>query len=156
MAVTIAAETPLQADVRDMVEALNLFLLPLSPPEYQFQLTVDEMADPSVTLFVARFNDNRAVGMGALKDHGDGLGEVKRMYALPDIRRQGIGGALLAHIEALARDKEMSRLVLETGAMTEMSDSWRLYERGGFVQCGAVLGYPASSYNRFYEKRLSQ
>ncbi len=155
MAVTIAAETPLQDDVRDMVEALNAFLLPLSPPEYQFQLTVDEMAEPTVTLLVARTGEKRAIGMGALKDHNGGLGEVKRMYALPDVRRQGVGGALLAQIEALARAKDMSRLVLETGAMAEMSDSWRLYERGGFVQCGAVLDYPESRYNRFYEKRLS-
>lgn len=155
MTVTIAVESPLQDDVRALVSALDAFLSPLSPSEYQFQLTVEQMADPSVTLFVVRNEDGNAVGIGALKDHGDGLGEVKRMYTAPDLRGQRVGAALLARIESLAREKGIARLVLETGDVPEMMESWRLYERGGFTQCGAVLGYPTSAYNRFYEKRLS-
>ena len=79
MAIEIAIETPLQDDVRAMVAELNDYLIPLTPREFQFQLTVEQMAEPTVTLFVAR-DGGRAVGMGALKDHGDGLGEVKRMF----------------------------------------------------------------------------
>jgi putative acetyltransferase len=137
-----------------MVVALNGYLRPLSPPQFQFQLTVEQMAEPSVSLFVARDASGQAIGMGALKEHGGGLGEVKRMYTAPQFRGRGVGAALLGHIEALARSKGVLRLVLETGAMSEMSDSWRLYERAGFSRCGAVLDYPASSYNRFYEKSL--
>ena len=33
--------------------------------------------------------------------------------------------------------------------------AWRVYERGGFTVCGAVLDYPDSGYSRFYEKKLS-
>lgn len=154
MAVAISVETPLQDDVRSLVAALNDFLTPLSPPEFQFQLTVEQMAEPTVTLLVARDDGARAVGMGALKDHGDGLGEVKRMFTLPEVRGQRIGSALLANIEALAREQGMSRLVLETGTYG-MEESWRLYERGGFEPCGVVLDYPDSGHNRFYEKRLS-
>ncbi len=156
MGVTIAVETPLQDDVRGMVAALNGFLTPLSPPEFQFQLTVEEMADPSLTLFVARDKDGGAIGMGALKNHGSGLGEIKRMWTDPAIRGKRIGSALLAKIEAAAREKHMTRLVLETGTTAEMNASWRLYERGGFTQCEAVLDYPASEHNRFYEKKLSE
>ena len=54
MAVEIAIETPLQDDVRAMVAALNDYLIPLTPREFQFQLTVEQMAEPAVTLFVAR------------------------------------------------------------------------------------------------------
>lgn len=154
MAVSIAVETPLQDDVRNLVAALNDFLIPLSPPEFQFQLTVEQMAEPSVTLFVARDDAAKAVGMGALKDHGSSLGEVKRMFTLPEIRGQRVGSALLASIEARARERGISRLVLETGTVG-MEESWRLYERGGFVPCGVVLDYPDSIHNRFYEKRLS-
>lgn len=155
MTVSITVETPLQDDVRSMVKALNEFLTPLSPPEFQFQLTVEEMAEPSVTLFVARDGHGNPVGMGALKDHGEGLGEVKRMYTIPSVRGQRIGSHLLQQIETLARKKGISRLVLETGT-AGMEESWRLYERGGFTLCEAVLGYPDSGHNRFYEKRLFQ
>lgn len=64
MAVTIAIETPLQDDVRELVTLLNAYLQPLSPPEFQFQMTVEQMADPKTTVFVARDESGRAVGMG--------------------------------------------------------------------------------------------
>lgn len=154
MAVTIAAETPLQDEVRRLVTDLNAHMIPLTPREFQFQLTVEQMAEPSVTCFVARDETGRAVGMGSLKDHGDGLGEVKRMYTLPAVRGQRVGSLLLQRIERLARDSGLSRLVLETGEAPGFEEAWRVYERGGFSVCGAVLDYPDSGYSRFYEKKL--
>ncbi len=153
--VTIAAETPLQDDVRAMVAALNDYLIPLSPREFQFQLTAEQMADPTVTVFVARRGDGRPVGMASLKDHGGGLGEVKRMFTLPEVRGQRVGSLLLRRVEALARERSITRLVLETGEAVGFEPAWRVYERGGFSVCGAVLDYPDSGYSRFYEKQLS-
>ena len=72
MSIAIAIETPLQDDVRELVRALNDYLIPLTPTQFQFQLTVEQMAEPSVTLFVARDDGRAPVGMGALKDHGGG------------------------------------------------------------------------------------
>ena len=155
MAIEIAIETPLQDDVRAMVAALNDYLIPLTPREFQFQLTVEQMAEPSVTLFVAR-DGGRAVGMGALKDHGDGLGEVKRMFTLPEVRGQRVGIHLLQRIEGLARDKGITRLVLETGEGQGFEPAWRVYERGGFQPCGAVLDYPDSGFSRFYDKKIAR
>jgi putative acetyltransferase len=155
LAVEIAVETPLQDDVRALVATLNAYLIPLTPREFQFQLTVEQMAEPSVTLFVAREASGRAAGMGALKDHGDGLGEVKRMFTLPEVRGQRVGSLLLQRIEMLARDKGISRLVLETGEAPGFEPAYRVYERGGFQVCGAVLDYPDSGHSRFYEKKLS-
>ncbi len=154
MSVTIAIESPLQDDVRDMVAELNAYMMPLSPREFQFQLTVEEMAEPSVTVFVARDAAGRSVGMGSLKVHGDGLGEVKRMFTAPEVRGQRVGARLLERIEALAREKGVTRLVLETGETPGFEPAWRVYERGGFQICGAVLDYPESGYSRFYEKNL--
>ena len=155
MAAGIAIETPLQDDVRSMVAALNATMMPLTPREFQFQLTVEQMAEPAVTLFVARKADGRPVGMGALKDHGAGVGEVKRMFTLPEVRGRRVGARILARIEALAREKSMSRLVLETGEAQGFEPAWRVYERGGFTRCGAVLDYPDSGFSRFYEKKLA-
>ena len=153
--VTVAVETPLQGDVREMVAALNDYLMPLTPREFQFQLTAEQMAEPAVTVFVARDETGRPVGMGALKDHGEGLGEVKRMFTLPEIRGRRVGSLLLGRIEALAREKGIARLVLETGEAPGFEPAWRVYERGGFSVTGAVLDYPDSGYSRFYEKNLS-
>ncbi len=156
MAIAIAAETPLQDDVRRLVSELNDTMIPLTPREFQFQMTVEEMAEATLTLFVARDDAGHAVGMAALKEHGGGLGEVKRMYTLPQVRGQRIGSRLLQRIEALAREKGLSRLVLETGEAPGFEAAWRVYERGGFARCGAVLDYPDSGWSRFYEKALGQ
>lgn len=155
MAVAIAVETPLQDDIRRLVAELNDYMMPLTPREFQFQLTVEQMAEPAVTLFVARDAGGRAVGMGALKEHGDGLGEVKRMYTLPEMRGERIGSLLLRRIEAAARERGLSTLVLETGEAPGFEAAWRVYERGGFAVCGAVLDYPDFGYSRFYEKKLA-
>ena len=155
MPIAITVETPLQDAVRAMVAALNDYLMPLSPPEFQFQLTAEQMAEPGVTVFVARDAGGKAVGMASLKDHGDGLGEVKRMFTLPEVRGQRVGALLLERLEQLARQKRIVRLVLETGEAPGFEPAWRVYERGGFTQCGAVLDYPDSGWSRFYEKKLS-
>jgi putative acetyltransferase len=151
----IRIETPLQDDVRAMVAALNETMIPLTPREFQFQLTVEQMTEPAVTLFVARDSSGRPVGMGALKTHEDGLGEVKRMFTLPEARGRRVGARILGRIEALARDRAISRLVLETGEASGFEPAYRVYERGGFTRCGAVLDYPDSGFSRFYEKNLS-
>ncbi len=156
MPVTIAVETPLQDDVRDMVAELNAIMIPLTPREFQFQLTAQQMAEPSITLFVARDEAGNAVAMGALKDHGGGLGEVKRMYTRPIVRGKRVGSAILRRIEALAAEKSLARLVLETGEAPGFEAAYRVYERGGFTVCGAVLDYPDSGYSRFYEKKITQ
>jgi putative acetyltransferase len=155
VAIEIAVETPLQDDVRMLVAELNAYLIPLTPREFQFQLTVEQMADPTVTLFVARDENGRPVGMGALKEHGDGLGEVKRMFTLPSVRGQRVGSELLQRIEQLAREEGITRLLLETGEAEGFEPAYRVYERGGFTVCGAVLDYPDSGFSRFYEKKIA-
>ena len=154
MAVTLAIETPLQDDVRELVKALNAYLNPLSPKEFQFQMTVEQMADPATTLFVARDEAGRAVGMGALKIETPELAEVKRMFTLPDVRGQRVGSAILAAVEALARDKGIAELKLETGEGDGFEPAQRLYANSGFTRCGAFLDYPDSGYSAFFEKRL--
>jgi putative acetyltransferase len=155
VALSIAVETPLQDDVRMLVAELNAYLIPLTPREFQFQLTVEQMADPTVTLFVARDENGRPVGMGALKEHGDGLGEVKRMFTLPSVRGRRVGSELLQRIEQLAHEEGITRLVLETGEAEGFEPAYRVYERGGFTVCGAVLDYPDSGFSRFYEKKIA-
>lgn len=155
MAIRVSVETPLQDDVRALVEGLNAHLLPLSPPEFQFKMTVEQMAGPDMTVFVARDEDGKAVGCGALKMHGDGVGEVKRMFTLPEIRGKRVGSVLVDAIVDLAKAKGISRLVLETGTGPGFTGAWRLYENSGFTRCDVVLDYPESEYSAFFEKRLT-
>jgi putative acetyltransferase len=155
MAVTVSIETPLQDDVRRLVAALNDHLLPLSPVEFQFKMTVEQMAGADTTVFVARMDDGAAVGIGALKAHDGDLGEVKRMFTDPAVRGQRIGVALLEAIVALARQKGMRQLMLETGVGPGFEGAHRLYGRSGFIPRGTFLDYPESEWSAFYEMTLA-
>lgn len=152
MSVGISVETPLSDDVRRLVAALNETALTLTPREFTHHLTVEQMAGPDMTLFVARV-DGEAVAMGALRRHPGGIGEVKRMYTMPGHQGRGIGGRILAEIEALARREGLTALVLETG--NNFDAALHVYRRDGFRECGPVLDYPPTPYTAFFEKPLS-
>jgi putative acetyltransferase len=154
MTITIRQETPLQDDVRELVAQLNAHLLPLSPLEFQFKMTVEQMARDDTTVFVARDDEGRAVGMGALKDAGNGEAEVKRMFTLPEVRGQRVGSALLEAITDLAHKKGVRHLMLETGTGPGFDGAHRLYSRSGFLPRGPFFDYPDSEWSAFFEKRL--
>ena len=139
---TIAVETPAQDDVRAMVAALNAYLMPLTPREFQFQLTAEQMAEPTVTVFVARDGGGRAAR------HGGAQGPRRRprrgqahVHAAGSPRTARRLAAARPH-RALAQERGITRLVLETGEAPGFEPAWRVYERGGFTVCGAVLDYP--------------
>ena len=152
MAVEIAVETPLQDDVRALLDELNEAMNaqgPDIPDEFKFRMTVEEMAGPETTLWVAR-RQGEAVGCGALLRHRAGLAEVKRMYVRPGMQGQGIAGRILNAIEDRAAAEGVTRLVLETGA--PYFPARRVYERAGFTLCGPFADYPDTPYSVFYEK----
>ena len=152
MALEIEVETPLQDDVRELVAELNAVLLELTPPEFCFHMTAEQMAAADTTVFIAR-DGGRAVACGALRRHEGGVGEVKRMYTRPSHRGRKIGAGIVERIETLAREEGLIRLVLETG--DRHPAAWAVYEKAGFTRCGPVLDYPDSAWSVFYAKRLT-
>lgn len=151
--ISISQESPLQDDVRALIAELNQALLELTPAEYCYHMTADEMARDDTTVFIARVGVE-AVACGALRRHENGTGEVKRMYTRPAYQGQNIGGRILESIEQLAKKEGLTHLVLETG--DKHPAAWRVYERGGFARCSAVLDYPESGHSVFYEKHLER
>lgn len=149
MAVTIAAENPLQDDVRMLIDGLDAHLAALNDEGYH--MTVVELAQPNVSVFVAR-DDRKAIACGALCRHDGGIGELKRMFTVPEYQGKGIGGAILNEIIARARTDGLKRVVLETG--TRQHAAWHLYEKSGFRRCGPVLDYPDVPWSVFYEKKI--
>jgi putative acetyltransferase len=149
--VSIGVEPALQDDVRALVSELTDAINAVVDRDMCHHLTPEDMAGPDTTVFVARV-ERRAVGMGALRRHAE-IGEVKRMYTRPEAQGRGVGAAILAEIEGLARREKMNRLVLETSDRQPAAQ--RLYERAGFQRCGPFLGYAETPRSMFYEKMLA-
>ena len=148
-----AIENPLQPEIQALIAELNAALLVLTPREFCYHMTVEEMASVDTTVFVVR-EAGSAVATGSLKRHPGGIGEVKRMYTRPSHQRRGLGRALVNWIEALARAESLSQLVLETGDAHPAA--WAVYERAGFTRCSPVLDYPGNGRSIFYAKVLLQ
>lgn len=147
----ISVETPLSHDMEDMIAELNDVLLSLSPPEACYHMSTKQMAGDATTVFTARI-DGELAACGALHRHKNKVAEVKRMYTRQHYQGKGLGGKILEEIITLAKSEGFRKLVLETG--DKHPAAWRIYERAGFLRCGAVLDYPDSPHSVFYSMSL--
>src|SRR5688500_5533246 len=54
--------------------------------------------------FLVGYLDDAAACCGGVKDLGDGIAEIKRMYVVPEFRGQGVARALIEALERTARE----------------------------------------------------
>jgi GNAT superfamily N-acetyltransferase len=153
MTLSIAAEPFDSDDARRLVAELDGHLGDLYRPEQRFgpNLKAEHLADGHGTFLVAR-DGGRAVGCGAIRVLDPTSAEVKRMYVEPEQRGKGVGWAVLAGLEAAARQLGVRRLVLETGVYQEAAIA--LYRRAGFGQVECWGEYATSTTSVCYAKDL--
>ena len=145
---SVAVEDPQAEDLRQLVGQHLSFCRQASPPEDCHALETGDLLDPAVTFFGCRMG-GKLVAVGALKVISAEQAEVKSMHTERSSRRTGAGSAVLAHIILVARRRGFQRLSLETGSMEAFAPARALYEKAGFVPCGAFAGYsdsPNSTY----------
>jgi putative acetyltransferase len=146
--ITILAGELERADVQELLSLHVAAMHALSPPEACQVLPGAALAHPSITFFTAR-EDGRLLGIGALKDLGDGSGEIKSMRTAPAALGRGVGRGLLAAITDEARRRGYRRLLLETGTGPDFAAANHLYDRAGFVAGEPFGGYPVTDFTRF-------
>ena len=153
LSISISAEPFDSRDAQELIAALDAGLAELYPPEQRFgpNLKAHHLEAGRGTFLVAR-DDGRAVGCGAIRMLDANTVEVKRMYVEPDQRGRGIARAVLANLEAVARQLGATRLVLETG--THSPDALALYSRAGFTQIDCWGEYATSLTSVCMEKIL--
>jgi putative acetyltransferase len=112
----------------------------ISPPESIHALDLDKLRRPEITFWSA-WDGATLLGCGALKELGQGHGEVKSMRTPETLRRCGAGRALLTTIVASARSRGYQRLSLETGSQSAFLPAQQLYASFGFARCGPFADY---------------
>jgi len=145
--VIIAPESPAGADVLALLAEHLADMHATSPPESVHALDLAALLAPGVTFLVARDDDGRLLGCGALSElepttpgHA-GHGEVKSMRTAGAARGRGVAGAVLDRLVALARERGYAAVSLETGSQEYFAPARRLYARHGFVPCGPFGPY---------------
>lgn len=124
-----------------------------SPPESVHALDVDALRHPSVAIWSAWIGDE-LTGIAALKALDESRGEIKSMRVDDRFRGAGVGRALLRHVIAVARERGMTSLWLETGAAAEFAPARRLYESEGFTVCGPFDDYADDPLSLFMTRAL--
>jgi putative acetyltransferase len=150
----IAADDPRAPDVRRLLATHLAFGNAHSPPEDVHALDVDALVDPAITFLSYRL-DGELLAVGALKDLSDGHGELKSMHTTVAARGRGVGRAMVEHLVALARERGMTRVSLETGTPAPFAPARALYASVGFVPCGPFGGYRLSASSTFLTLDLS-
>ena len=115
-------------------------------------------ADDVPVFLLARDPHGEAIacgGLRALDDDvlGEGVAEIKRMYAAPQARGTGAATALLSALERAADELGLRRLVLETG--TAQPDAVRFYEREGYAPIPRYGHYVQSDLSLCFAKALA-
>lgn len=119
-----------------------------SPPGHVFALDLSGLQAPNVTVWSA-WDGLELAGIAALKELGDGTGELKSMRTAPKHLRKGVAAALLEHIIGEARQRGLRRLSLETGSGPAFEPALVLYRKYGFITGEAFADYRRSDFNQF-------
>jgi putative acetyltransferase len=149
MTLTVRPGAPTSPEGRALLGASHALLTSLYPPEDNFFLSVEDLAAPHIDFWIAE--GDRPLGCVALA-RMDGYGEVKSLFVDPAARGRGVGAALMAALEARAREAGLPLLRLETG--DTLTEAHRLYARTGFAPCGPFGDYREGPHSVFMEKRL--
>lgn len=126
----------------------------ISPEESCHALDVDALVDPSITVWSAWVGDELA-GVGALAMMDARNAEIKSMRVAAPFLGRGVGRALLTHITAIARERGVEALWLETGSTPEFHPAVALYESAGFTRCAPFGTYVVDPYSIFLTRRLT-
>ncbi|MGF6228957.1 putative acetyltransferase [Inquilinus ginsengisoli] len=151
MTLTIAPETPDQAEVRALLEQADRRSAGLYPAESRHGLSVAALLAPRVRFLVAR-QDGWAVGCGGYAPQGEGTAELKRIFVAAEARGLGIGRALLQALETDAARAGIRLLRLETGVKS--AEALSLYRRFGYRETGPFGAYGPDPLSVFMEREL--
>lgn len=144
--VAIRVEDPRQGDIAALLEAHLALMRGISPPGHVHALDLERLATPAITFLAAR-SKNGLLGVGALKELGDGRGEIKSMHTAAAARGSGVGRQLVAHILDLAAERRLTWLGLETGTQPEFEPARTLYASYGFTTCDPFDDYTTNPYS---------
>lgn len=103
---------------------------------------------------VVAYENNVAVGCGALKPFGTDAMEIKRMYVSPAHRGKGIAAAILTALEIWAAELGFTRCVMETGK--KQPEAMALYQKSGYIVIPNYGQYEGIENSVCFEKEISE
>lgn len=98
------------------------------------------------------FENELAVGCGAIKEYDEHTMEVKRMYVVLNSRGQGIASTILRELEQWAVELNYKKCQLETGK--NQPEALALYKKNGYIIIPNFGQYKSIENSVCFEKIL--
>lgn len=136
----VGVDDPFADDVLVLLDEHLFDMRATSPPESVHALEPAELTGTGMTFFTAR-EHRLLLGCGALKDLGNGEGELKSMRTTAAARGRGVASAMLSHLITESRARGFSALRLETGIEDYFAPARAMYAKFGFEPCGPFANY---------------
>ena len=146
MPVSITAEDPIAPDIVALLDAHLAFAHEVTPQDHVHALDLDALRVPEIVFCAAR-DDGELLGVGAIRDFGDGRGEIKSMHTAAAARGRGVGRQMVEHLLEIARDRRMRWVGLETGTYDAFAAARSLYRSLGFEECPPFEQYTVNPHS---------
>lgn len=123
--------------VKELVGNLLVYTGTLSPADLPID---DEDLDTIPSTYAGRGDfwlalmEGKVVGTVGLKDMGDNIVKLKRMFVSSTLHGKGVGEALLTHALNHAKSQGFTKMILNTNE--RMTRAHHFYEKHGFKQMG--------------------
>ncbi|MFZ4861220.1 GNAT family N-acetyltransferase [Sphingobacterium sp. Mn56C] len=101
---------------------------------------------------VVAYEANKPIGCGAIKEYGNGVIEIKRMFVSAEMRGKGIAGKILIELQSWAKELGYSKCILETG--DKMIEAIGLYKKNNFTIIPNYGQYLNIDSSICFEKKL--
>lgn len=147
----ITTAPPTAESIQHLLADFDRYLAELHPAETGYGLKVDALQSPNIR-FVFVENETGVVACGAVRLDDD-FAEIKRMYVVPEMRRQGVARRLLEHLETTTASAGRSAVRLETSTL--QPEAIALYEDAGFDRIEAFPPYEPDPRSVFMEKPVA-
>ena len=148
---TIRRCGPNEPAIRAVIDVHFALMRAQSPEESCHVLPADGLID---AFMVAAEENGVVLGIGALAEIGEGQGEIKSMHTAREARGRGVARAILDAILAAARERQMTRISLETGSAAEFAAAQALYASAGFTPCPPFGTYTEDPLSLFMTRKI--
>lgn len=139
-------------DFQKLVAELDAYLRVYDGEDHAFYSQYNKI--DNLKYVVVAYENDIAVGCGAMKQFADDSMEIKRMYVLPDKRAEGVATTILNCLEKWAMELNYKRSVLETGE--GLTAAIGLYNKNGYKKIPNFGQYENIETSKCFEKILSE
>lgn len=139
-------------DFQQLVKALDADLRIRDGEEHSFYAQFNKI--DALKYVIVAYDDDTAVGCGAIKDYSRDTMEVKRMYVSENKRGQGVASTVLKELEKWAVELNYSKCVLETGK--KQPEAIALYKKNNYNIIPNYGQYKNVENSVCFEKKLTE